>query len=313
MGQKTPPVALRLCLNRSFDSSWFHENYSLLLHQDQSLRNQIHSILKSCGLVSGRVSVQFFPKKTLIHACLHDTGRGVQGSGQGVSIAKNQDSEREQKLTLALLAWSRHSKFPLELISPTSQTLNESFRTPKLGLDAMKFTSVKDSSKDNVYPESEQRISAMQTTDLKTRTLPRNLLTPSSVQSLNIRLSQLTGGQIQCLPLKIDSKYSSAHFLCGFLCQRLQEGVSFRSLVQQILQDIRHCPQIRGFRLQCSGRLGGVELARVESKTYGRTSLHVYSERIDYAAAPAWTSSGLLGVKVWISFHDDLSDQDQFD
>ena len=276
MGQKTPPVALRLCLNRSFDSSWFHENYSLLLHQDQVLRSQIHSILKSCGLISGRVSVQFFPKKTLIHACLHDTGRGVRGSGRSLPRMMPQafgtsTSLPGQKLTLALLAWSRQSRFPIELIST----------------------------------QGNPKTKAMTSRHADSTFLSMNSLMPSSVQSLNHRLTQLTGGQIHCLPLKIDSKYSSAHFLCGFLCQRLQEGLSFRSLVQQILQEIRHCPQIRGFRLQCSGRLGGVELARVESKTYGRTSLHVYSERIDYAAAPAWTASGLLGVKVWISFTDD--------
>jgi hypothetical protein len=240
------------------------------------------------------VSVQFFPKKTLIHACLHDTGSGVRGSGGSIPSVKIQDSVREKKLTLALLAWSRHSKLPLELISRArtfqvvvSALLNQISKTD--GLIRSGLT------------ESERlRISK---TDLSRAD---QSFTPSSVQSLNLRLTQLTGGQIQCLPLKIDSKYSSAHFLCGFLCQRLQEGLSFRSLVQQILQDIRHCPQIRGFRLQCSGRLGGVELARVESKTYGRTSLHVYSERIDYAAAPAWTASGLLGVKVWISFHNEL-------
>ena len=311
MGQKTPPVALRLCLNRSFDSSWFHENYSLLLHQDQSLRSQIHSILKSCGLVSGRVSVQFFPKRTLIHACLHDTGSGVRGSGGSIPSVKIQDSEREKKLTLALLAWSRHSKLPLELISRARtfqvvvSALQDELCSSRINeVDLISKTDglIRSGLTHSAPLKSSERLSISKT-DLSRAD---QSFTSSSVQSLNLRLTQLTGGQIQCLPLKIDSKYSSAHFLCGFLCQRLQEGLSFRSLVQQILQDIRHCPQIRGFRLQCSGRLGGVELARVESKTYGRTSLHVYSERIDYAAAPAWTASGLLGVKVWISFHDEL-------
>ena len=43
-------------------------------------------------------------------------------------------------------------------------------------------------------------------------------------------------------------------------------------------------------------------MARVESRKYGQTSLHVFSSHIDYAHGHAMTSSGLLGVKIWISY-----------
>ena len=73
MGQKTHPVSLRLSLNRTFDSLWYTDQYSRLLHQDQSLRKILSSVFRSCGFLSGRLFVQIFPKKTLISLCFHET------------------------------------------------------------------------------------------------------------------------------------------------------------------------------------------------------------------------------------------------
>ena len=54
--------------------------------------------------------------------------------------------------------------------------------------------------------------------------------------------------------------------------------------------------------LSCSGRLNGAEIAKTECRKYGETSLHVFSDQIDYAKAQASTPYGILGVKVWVSY-----------
>jgi len=55
-----------------------------------------------------------------------------------------------------------------------------------------------------------------------------------------------------------------------------------------------------GIKCKVSGRLGGAEMARVESYKEGRTPLHTLRADIDYALSEAHTTYGRLGVKVWI-------------
>ena len=55
-----------------------------------------------------------------------------------------------------------------------------------------------------------------------------------------------------------------------------------------------------GIRVQCSGRLGGAEMARTEWYREGRVPLHTLRADIDYGFREAKTTSGRIGVKVWI-------------
>ena len=55
-----------------------------------------------------------------------------------------------------------------------------------------------------------------------------------------------------------------------------------------------------GIRINCSGRLGGAEIARMEWYREGRVPLHTLRADIDYGAATAHTTYGTCGIKVWI-------------
>ena len=56
----------------------------------------------------------------------------------------------------------------------------------------------------------------------------------------------------------------------------------------------------QGIRINCSGRLGGSEIARMEWYREGRVPLHTLRGDVDYATAEALTAYGIIGVKVWI-------------
>jgi small subunit ribosomal protein S3 len=43
-------------------------------------------------------------------------------------------------------------------------------------------------------------------------------------------------------------------------------------------------------------------IAKIECRKYDETSLHVFSNQIDYAKAQTSTPYGILGVKVWVSY-----------
>ena len=55
-----------------------------------------------------------------------------------------------------------------------------------------------------------------------------------------------------------------------------------------------------GIRINCSGRLGGAEIARLEWYREGRVPLHTLRADVDYGTATAFTTYGTCGIKVWI-------------
>ncbi len=56
----------------------------------------------------------------------------------------------------------------------------------------------------------------------------------------------------------------------------------------------------KGIKIRCAGRLGGAEMARIESYHDGSVPLHTLRADIDYGTAVANTTYGVIGVKKWI-------------
>ena len=65
----------------------------------------------------------------------------------------------------------------------------------------------------------------------------------------------------------------------------------------------------QGIRINCTGRLGGAEIARVEWYREGRVPLHTLRADIDYGVATAKTTYGTCGVKVWV-FKGEIMEHD---
>ena len=57
---------------------------------------------------------------------------------------------------------------------------------------------------------------------------------------------------------------------------------------------------VKGVKVQISGRLAGAEIARTEGATQGSIPLHTLRANIDYGFAESLTSYGTIGVKVWV-------------
>jgi small subunit ribosomal protein S3 len=56
----------------------------------------------------------------------------------------------------------------------------------------------------------------------------------------------------------------------------------------------------KGIKVMCSGRLGGVEIARSEWYLRGQLPLQTLRADIDYGFTEAFTNYGQIGIKVWI-------------
>jgi len=67
----------------------------------------------------------------------------------------------------------------------------------------------------------------------------------------------------------------------------------------------------QGIKITCSGRLGGAEMARREWYREGRVPLHTIRADIDYGFAEAFTTYGVVGIKVIIFKGEILPDKNK--
>jgi small subunit ribosomal protein S3 len=83
------------------------------------------------------------------------------------------------------------------------------------------------------------------------------------------------------------------------IANQLERRVMFRRAMKRAVQNSMRVGA-EGVKIQVSGRLGGVEIARTEWYREGRVPLHTLRADIDYASYEAHTTYGVIGVKVWI-------------
>lgn len=91
------------------------------------------------------------------------------------------------------------------------------------------------------------------------------------------------------------------------VARQLEHRVSFRRAMKKSVQTALKLGA-KGIRINCSGRLGGAEMSRMEWYREGRVPLHTLRADIDYGFAEAKTAYGIIGVKVWIFKGEILGD-----
>ncbi len=83
------------------------------------------------------------------------------------------------------------------------------------------------------------------------------------------------------------------------VAQQLEKRVMFRRAMKRVVTTAMRLGA-KGIKICVSGRLGGTEIARSEWYREGRVPLHTLRADIDYGTAEAFTTYGVIGVKVWI-------------
>jgi small subunit ribosomal protein S3 len=91
-----------------------------------------------------------------------------------------------------------------------------------------------------------------------------------------------------------------AKLVAQSIAEQLENRVSFRRAMKRSLASAIRSGA-HGVKVMCGGRLGGTEMSRSESYSEGRVPLHTIRADIDYGFAEAKTTTGRIGVKVWIN------------
>ncbi|GAB2924241.1 30S ribosomal protein S3 [Rhodococcus aerolatus] len=117
---------------------------------------------------------------------------------------------------------------------------------------------------------------------------------------IRAELEKLTGKQVQLNILEVKNAEAEAQLVAQGVAEQLSNRVAFRRAMRKAIQSAMRQPQVKGIRVQCSGRLGGAEMSRSEFYREGRVPLHTLRADIDYGLYEAKTTFGRIGVKVWI-------------
>ena len=122
----------------------------------------------------------------------------------------------------------------------------------------------------------------------------------AEVDKLRDELKHVTGKEIYINIQEIKRPELNAQLTADNIARQLEQRVSFRRAMKKSVASAMRMGA-EGIKVVCSGRLGGVEMARTEkSEPAGRVPLHTLRADIDYARSTAFTTSGTVGVKVWI-------------
>ena len=104
--------------------------------------------------------------------------------------------------------------------------------------------------------------------------------------------------------VKLQEFTKSAQFVAEYVSHALERQKPVKQIFSGVQTLLKKDPNVEGFKISCSGRLQGVEMAKIETFKFGKISLHVFTSKVDYAEARALTTFGILGVKVWICYKD---------
>lgn len=121
----------------------------------------------------------------------------------------------------------------------------------------------------------------------------------AEIDKLKEELSRMTGKEIYVDIQEIKTPETDAQLVAENIALQLERRISFRRAMKKAVQTAMDFGAV-GIKVRCAGRLGGAELARVESYHEGSVPLHTLRANIDYGFAEARTLYGKLGIKCWI-------------
>jgi small subunit ribosomal protein S3 len=121
----------------------------------------------------------------------------------------------------------------------------------------------------------------------------------ADIDKIRKLVSKMTQSEVLINIVEVRKPEIDAALVADSIAQQLERRVAFRRAMKRAVQSAIRLGA-EGIRINCSGRLGGAEIARLEWYREGRVPLHTLRADIDYGIATAHTAYGTCGIKVWI-------------
>ena len=129
----------------------------------------------------------------------------------------------------------------------------------------------------------------------------------AEIEKLRLQCEKMLGKSVSIDIIEVKNPDINAQLVAESIAQQLEKRISFRRAMKQAIGRAMRL-NVKGIKTQCSGRLGGAEIARTEQYHEGTIPLQTIRADIDYGFAEANTTYGKVGVKVWIYKGEVLAD-----
>lgn len=119
------------------------------------------------------------------------------------------------------------------------------------------------------------------------------------IEPLRAEVSKIANAPVHLSIEEVRKPELDARLVAESVAQQLERRIMFRRAMKRAVTSALKAGAL-GVKISVSGRLGGSEIARTEWYREGRVPLQTFRADIDYALAEAFTTYGVIGVKVWI-------------
>lgn len=121
----------------------------------------------------------------------------------------------------------------------------------------------------------------------------------TAVDVMREDMEKLTGKKARLNILEVRQPDLDAVLVGKAIAEQLERRIAYRRAIRIAAQRTMQAGA-QGIKILVSGRLGGAEIARSDKYMEGRVPLHTLRAQIDYSISEAFTTYGVIGVKVWI-------------
>ena len=129
----------------------------------------------------------------------------------------------------------------------------------------------------------------------------------AEIEKLRVKCQDMLGKPVNINIVEVKNPDLNATLVAENIAAQLEKRISFRRAMKLAMGRAMRLGA-KGIKTQCSGRLGGAEIARTEHYHEGTIPLQTIRADIDYGFAEANTTYGKIGVKVWIYTGEVLHD-----
>ena len=121
----------------------------------------------------------------------------------------------------------------------------------------------------------------------------------AEIEKLKSDLAQKTNREVFIDIQEVSKPDHDAQLVSESIAMQLEKRVAFRRAMRKAVDNAKRLG-CKGIKVRVSGRLNGAEIARSEWYLDGQLPLHTLRADIDYGFSEAFTTYGVIGVKVWI-------------
>jgi small subunit ribosomal protein S3 len=120
----------------------------------------------------------------------------------------------------------------------------------------------------------------------------------AEIEKLKTDLAKKTKREVFIDISEVHKPELDAQLVAEAIALQLEKRVAFRRAMRKAVDSALRFG-CKGIKVRVSGRLNGAEIARSEWYLQGQLPLHTLRADLDYGFAQAYTTYGVIGVKVW--------------